>query len=391
MKITLRNMTNPGRVDLRSLLVVLSVLLAGLFSLPLASAQPGGPQGEPPGVSIAVITEQDVNPPLSRNGRVEAVQSVDLRARVEGVLEEIRFKEGADVQKGDLLYVIEQAPYKAALQVAEAEIAKAEAALANARQFLKRLQSARKGAVAESDLEAAASAELQAKASLMEAEARRLQARLNLGYTHIRAPIAGRIGKSALTVGNLLGPASGVLARLVQLHPIRVVYSVSEDRVFNVRLESKGQNVEALNASFVPEIEMSNGVMYAHTGKIDFVDNQVDSGTGTVAIRTLFPNPDTLLLPGQFVKVVVRRNEAKRMPIVPQAAIMEDREGRFVFVVDASNTVLQRRIRTGASAGTGWAVEEGLQAGESVIVQGIQKARPGQIVRPIVAGQGGGK
>ncbi len=384
MKITLRNMANPGRVDLRSLLAVLGVLLAGLLPLPLASAQP-------PGVSIAVITEQDVNPPLSRNGRVEAVQSVDLRARVEGVLEEIHFKEGEDVQKGDLLYVIEQAPYKAALQVAEAEIKKAEAALANARQFLKRLKSTRKGAVAESDLEAAASTELQAKASLMEAEARLLQSKLDLDYTRIRAPIAGRIGKSALTVGNLVGPNSGVLARLVQLHPIRVVYSVSEDRVFNVRLESKGQTSEALNASFVPEIEMPNGVMYAHTGKIDFVDNQVDSGTGTVAIRTLFPNPDTLLLPGQFVKVVVRRNEAKRMPIVPQAAIMEDREGRFVFIVDGDNTVLQRRIRTGASVGTGWAVEEGLQVGESVIVQGIQKVRPGQIVRPIMAGQGGGK
>jgi len=387
MKTNLKAKANSVRADFGLLGIVVGLIT--IFSIDAVFAQPAGPQGGPPGVSIAVIVEKDVNPPLSRNGRVEAVQSVDLRARVEGLLEEIKFKEGGEVQKGDLLYVIEQAPYKAALQVAEAEVTKAEAALANARQFLKRLKSTRKGAVAESDLEAAASTELQAKASFLEAEARRLQAKLNLGYTHIRAPITGRIGKSTFTVGNLLGPTSGVLARLVQLHPIRVVYSVSEDRVFNVRLESNGQSLEALNASFVPEIEMPNGAMYPHTGKIDFIDNQVDSGTGTVAIRTIFPNPETLLLPGQFVKVVVRRDEAKRMPIVPQAAIMEDREGRFVFVVDADNTVLQRRIRTGSNVGNGWAVEEGLQKGDSVIVQGVQKVRPGQVVRPLVAGQGG--
>jgi membrane fusion protein (multidrug efflux system) len=334
-------------------------------------------------VTVAAVTEQEVNPPSDYVGRVEAIQAVDLRARVEGFIEHVKFQEGGKVKAGDLLYLIEQAPYKAKVNEAAAKVADAEASLTVARQYLKRLQSVRSGGVSATDLEAAVSTELKAKALLQQAKAGLEQSELDLGYTVIKAPISGRIGRTTYTKGNLVSPASEALARIVQLDPIRVVYSMSENDLASDRLVREGGCAQDPENRLVPRIQMSDGQMYPAAGRLDFVDNQVDAGTGTIAVRAVFDNPDGILLPGQYVNVLIRCSEGKRLPIVPQSAVQEDREGRYVFTVDAENRVQQRRITTGAAIGTNWAVESGLMTGETIIVQGVQKVSPGQIVETV--------
>jgi membrane fusion protein (multidrug efflux system) len=237
--------------------------------------------------------------------------------------------------------------------------------------------------VSATDLEAAVSAELKAKALLQQAQASLEQSELDLGYTVIKAPISGRIGRTTYTKGNLVGPASEALARIVQLDPIRVVYSMSENDLVSDRLVREGGCAQDPENRLVPRIQMPDGQMYPAAGRLDFVDNQVDAGTGTIAVRAVFDNPDGILLPGQYVNVLIRCSEGKRLPVVPQSAVQEDREGRYVFTVDAENRVQQRRIKTGAAIGTNWAVESGLMTGETIIVQGVQKVSPGQIVETV--------
>ncbi len=335
-------------------------------------------------VTVEAVAEQEVNPPTDYVGRVEAIQAVDLRARVEGFIEQVKYREGASVQAGDLLYLIEQAPYKAKVNEAAAKVVEAEASLTKARQYLQRLQSVRSGAVSETDLEAAVSTELMARALLQQAKASLEQSELDLGYTVIKAPISGRIGRTTFTKGNLVGPSAGALARIVQLDPIRVVYSMSENDFVNARLAREGSCADDLDNRLVPRIQMPGGQMYPVAGRLDFVDNEVDAATGTIAVRAVFDNPDGILLPGQYVNVVVRCSAGKRLPVVPQSAVQEDREGRYVFIVDVDNRVQQRRIETGVAVGTNWAVESGLMTGETIIVQGVQKVRPGQIVETVV-------
>jgi len=357
-------------------------LFLGITSL-AGAAPPQGRNAPPPTVTVEAVSEQEVNPPSDYVGRVEAIQAVDLRARVEGFIEHVKFREGGKVKAGDLLYLIEQAPYKAKVNEAAAKVADADASLTETRQYLRRLQSVRSGGVSATDIEAAVSAELKAKALLQQAQASLEQAELDLGYTIIKAPISGRIGRTTYTKGNLVGPASEALARIVQIDPIRVVYSVSENDLVNDRLAREGGCAQDSENRLVPRIQMPDGQMYPAAGRLDFVDNQVDAGTGTIAVRAVFDNPDGILLPGQYVNVLIRCSEGKRLPVVPQSAVQEDREGRYVFVVDAENRVQQRRITTGAAIGTNWPVESGLMTGETIIVQGVQKVSPGQIVETV--------
>jgi membrane fusion protein (multidrug efflux system) len=364
------------------------LLSAAVLSLAAAAAAapPGPGQGRAPVVTVLAVTEAEVNPPTEHVGRVEAIQAVDLRARVQGYLEAVKFNEGSDVRAGDLLFTIEQAPYLASVNAARAKVASAQAALTNASQYLRRLQAVRSGGVSATDLEAAVSNELKAQALLQEAEASLEQAELDLGYTIIKAPISGRIGRTAFTKGNLVGPDSGALARIVQIDPIRVVYSVSENDYADVKTSHQEMTPEQLRQELVPRLKLSNGELYPSAGKLAFADNEVDADTGTIAVWAEFENPHGILLPGQYVTVLLSLSNPRRLPVVPQSAVQEDREGRYVFVVDGDNKVQQRRITTGAVVGVNWAVEAGLMASETVIVQGVQKVRPGQVVETVFEG-----
>lgn len=343
----------------------------------------------PPLVEVAVIAEETVNPPMEHVGRVEAIQSVDVQARVQGELEQIKFTEGGRVKAGDLLYVIEQAPYIAQVKADTAKVAQARATLSKARQYRQRLETVRSGGVSKTDLETALASEQEAQAQVDQAEATLDVSRLNLAYTTIKAPISGRIGVSNLTRGNLVGPESGPLARIVQLNPIRVVYSVSEsDRVdVLLKIQGQGKSFDDAKTDLIPHLRLPNGTMYALPGRIAFTDNEIDRATGTVAVRAVFDNPDELLLPGQFVTVELSLADPKSMPVVPQRAVLEDSQGQYVFVVDADKRAQRRNITTGVTLGTRWAVKSGLIAGETVVVSGVQKVRAGQVVNPQPAAQ----
>lgn len=351
------------------------------FSTATLAAPPGA--APPPVVVTMTVTEQAVTPSNEYVGRMEAIQAVDLRARVEGVLEKVAFQEGADVNEGELLYLIEQAPYRAKLNQAQAMVSENEAALKKARLYLQRLNTVQSGGVSASDLDTAASTEQQTIARLMEARASLELAKLNLNYTTIQAPIGGRIGRTAVTKGNLVGPSSGTLARIVQLDPIRAVYSMSEiDFTEKQLMLGSGGGRAEIKARFVPRLKMADGSIFPHDGRLDFIDNQVDPGTGTIAMRAVFDNPQAVLLPGQYVTVRVSPKEAQRLPVIPQSAVLEDRQGRYVFVVDDRNTARLRRITTGTTLDTRWSVESGLKAGDTIVVQGVQKIRPDLAVNP---------
>lgn len=361
------------------LVLILAMALPGDLS---ARPQDGVP---PPSVTVMTVQTEVVNRPIEYVGRMEAIQAVDLRARVEGFLEQVAFQEGAPVKAGDILFVIEQAPYQARLSEAQAKVAESEAALDTARQYLRRLQAVKTGGVSALDLETAESSERQAAARLQENKAALDTARLNLGYTTIRAPISGRIGRSVYSRGNLVGPGSGPLARIVQTDPIRVVYAMSETDLLEIRSDRTGSDASDWTRRLVTRLRLPNNDIYPRTGRFDFIDNQVDPNTGTIAIRTVFDNPDEMLLPGQFVTIMTSIDDAARMPVIPQSAVLTDRDGHYVFTVDDQNVARLRRIARGTAIGPQWSVPSGLSAGETIVVQGVQKVTPGQPVTPMPA------
>jgi len=381
----MQHKVSPDRIRSALSALLLGLLITSLFPNNLIAGPPGPGAGPPPLVTIAKVTEQDVNPPEEYVGHLVAIQSVDLRARVEGFLEQVKFREGGDIRSGDLLYVIEQAPYLARVMADRAGLIKATAIRTRARQYLHRVQTVDPGGVPATDIDDAVADELQSRARLQEAEANLKLSELDLGYTTIKAPISGRIGRTTFTRGNLVGPGSGSLARIVQLNPIRVVYSISENDLAAVKAVLEDSSPDKKEPALKIRIKLPSGEILKKTGRIDFVDNKVDADTGTIAVWAVFDNHDGLLLPGQYVTVLVSQSRAKLLPTVPQAAVLEDRAGHYVLIVDSENRVIQRRITTGPVVGTQWAVESGLAKGEPVIVQGVQKVRPGQIVKTIIA------
>ncbi|WP_207459019.1 efflux RND transporter periplasmic adaptor subunit [Azospirillum sp. SYSU D00513] len=360
-----------------------AVLLAALIACGPVLAQTGAPAGPPPAVTTVPVQARDVAPTAEFIGRIEAIQSFEARPRVEGFLREVAFSDGQDVKAGDLLYVIEPGPYEAVLASARAQLTRAEASLRQAEQSYQRVEELRgRGNVSQAQLDEAIAARDIAQADVLAARAAVQTAELNLSYTRIASPIDGRIGTTAVTVGNLVTPSTGALANVVQLDPIRVVFSVSDRDLMAVQQQHEGLSPQELVKRYVPRLRLANGADYAQEGRVEFVDNRVDPATGTIAIRAVFPNPQRSLLPGQFVTVLIRPEQTERRPVVPVAAVQQDREGRFVLVLDAENRVSQRRIEPGAQMEQMLAVEKGLQEGETVILDGAQKVRPGMVVQP---------
>ncbi len=368
-------------------LSLIFIFVFSFFAKAFGISLSGMRQLPPPLVVVSSVTTEDVNPPAEYVGHVEAIQVVDLRARVQGFLEKVNFKEGGFVHAGDVLYVIEQAPYQAKLDACRAQVAQAQAALTCASQHLKRLQEAGAQSVPATDIDDAVAARLQAKATLQQAQADLRLAEINLSYTTIKAPISGRIGKTAYTKGNLVGPGSQPLARIVELDPIRVVYSISENELVTIQAAIRDATRGKKNPVLVPRIRLSNGKIYKSVGYVDFVNNEVDSATGTIAVRAVFDNSDGILLPGQYVTALLKRSKPHILPVVLQTAVQQDRQGSYVLVVGNDNKVIQRRVKAGAVLGMYRAIESGLSKGERVIIQGVQKVRPGQTVKVVDAKQ----
>jgi membrane fusion protein (multidrug efflux system) len=344
---------------------------------------------EPPAVGVIEVGEQKVNPFFEFVGKTQAAESVALRARVTGFLEERNFQEGGEVERDQVLFKIEPQQYRATLAQAEASLGAAEASLNQAEVDLKRYQELRKtNNVSQQEVDKTQALVLVRQAEVETAKADIEKAKLNVDYTEIVAPIAGRIDASALDVGNLIGPDAGVLATINRMDPIKATFAISETWYYELiqaenEAERQGRNLD--DFSHVPLIRLPDGSLYEHQGMFDFVDNKVDQKTGTVTVRAVFPNPDRLLLPGQFVTIVIERVQAVDRVLIPQAAVLTDQGGAYVLAVNDKDVVEARRIQTGQRFGPNLVVEEGLAPGERIVLYGIQKVRPGLTVTPELA------
>jgi membrane fusion protein, multidrug efflux system len=346
-----------------------------------AVAQPAPP---PPSVTVAAVASHEVTETADFVGRITAIDKVDIVARVPGFIEQRNFTEGQNVKTGDLLFRIEQDTYKAAVEQQTANLAKAKATEANAAlQLARGKELVRNQNIPQATVDQRAADEASAQADVLEAQAALEQAQINFNYTEIHSPIAGRIGLANFTVGNLVGPTSGTLATIVSQDPIYVIFQASEREV----LEYKRKLIEAGEqlGHVAVRVKLPDGTLYDHPGLSNFLDIQVSGTTDTVAVRAELPNPQGLLVPGQFVGVVVQAGAPRSALVIPQSAVLIDQGGRYVLVVDAAKKVEQRRVTVGAEQGTGIIVTEGLKEGELVIVEGVQKVRPGQLVAASVA------
>jgi membrane fusion protein (multidrug efflux system) len=333
----------------------------------------------PPAVSVAPVVSRQVTATGDFIGRVTAINKVDIVARVAGFLEERNFTEGQQVKKGDLLFRIEQATYKAAVDQQRANLAKAKATETNAALQLQRgKELVRNSNIPQATLDQRAADDAAAKADVLQAEATLEQAEINLGYTEIRSPIDGRIGLAIFTEGNLVQPSSGTLATIVSQDPIYVIFPVSERDIIAYRARVAKSGDKSPNVTI--HITLPNGSQYPHPGTSNFLDVQVDANTDTVAVRAQVPNPDGLLIPGGVVGVTTERGAPQSALVVPQSAVQLDQAGRYVLVVDQAKKVELRRVTTGVERGRDIIVTDGLKEGELVIVEGIQKVRPGQVV-----------
>jgi len=367
--------------DLGSSSLNVGICLLGIVISSTAVMAQGSP---PPAVSVVKVSSRVVTETGEFIGRVTAIDKVDIVARVPGFIEERKFVEGQYVKKGDLLYRIEQATYKAAVEQQRANLAKAKATEANAKLQLERARElVRNQNVSQATLDQRVADEAAAQADVMEAEALLNQAAINLGYTEIRSPIDGRIGLASFTEGNLVQPSSGKLATIVRQDPVYVIFQVSERDVLEYKrrvAESKDKN-----ARVTVHFKLPNGQLYPHVGTSNFIDVQVDPNTDTVAVRAQVANPDNILIPSGILGVTVERGAPKSVLVVPQAAVQLDQAGSYVLVVDQASKVEQRRITTGIEQGRDIVVTAGLKEGELLIVEGIQKVRPGQVVASTIA------
>lgn len=339
--------------------------------------QQAAPAPPPPAVVVAQAKMQDLASASTYTGRIEAIDTVDLRARVSGYLEAFNFEEGKKVNKGDVLFEIERKPYEIVLAQAEANLASAKAALANAQvTYDRKKELAQKNIASQADLDNAEAALKQAEASIQARVADVENAKLNLSYTRILAPFSGIIGPKTYSPGAFLSAQSNPLATLVRQDPMYITFPVPQRVLLDVR--KRGQNVDSVYV----ELILADGTSYDEKGKIQFADVQATASTDSVLIRASVPNPDGLLVDKQVVDVRVVANDPQEKLVIPQSALLLDQQGAYVLKVDQSKKVVLQRIKTGDEYGTSLVVTEGLKAGDEVIVSGQQKTRPGQEVAP---------
>jgi len=383
----------------RPILVAAAVAVAvvaaiGWFAFRNLASQPqAAVPAPPPSVGVQVVTEKGVNRSFEFVGRIKAINEVELRARVEGFLEKVLFTEGQHVKAGQLLYQIEKVQYQAEVDRTKANIAIDEAELINAQvQYDRSLDLSKQNFGTQALVDTNKAKLENAKGKLLYDKAALLQAQANLDYTDIRSPIDGRIGRIRHTIGNLVNPASGVLALIVSQDPIYVEFPVSVRDLHiirDARRDAAGPaGVEGVLAKIEIRVRLSDGQEYQYPGTWNFTQPRVDRQTDSLIIRATLPNPNGVLEDGEFVTVMIREKVEEQRLVVPQAALQVDQSGYYALIVDKDRRVVQRRVKTGPNEGADVVVVSGLEAGDQVIVDGIQKVRPGQIVKamPLPAG-----
>ena len=354
-----------------------------------AAAQPA-PSG-PPAVGVVRAQRQQVTQSDEFIGRLQAVGRVALVARVTAFLEKRQFTEGAEVKKGDLLYVLERAPFQAQVDNAKATVDQLTAQHRNAELTLERAQALLRGpAGQQSTVDAALASERALAAQIAGAQAQLQTAQINLGYTEIRAPIDGRISSTAVTEGNVVSPTSGTLATIVSQDPIYVLFSVAQRTALDLRTRYADKG--GFNAVVI-RLRLPDGRIYGQEGHLDYVSPTVAENTDTLTLRGVVPNPRLPTAPipggafreltdGEFVTVMLEGVQPVTVLAIPRAAVLADQQGDYVYVVDAQNKAEVRRIQLGQSTPATAVIFSGLKEGETVISEGVQRVRPGQPVSP---------
>jgi membrane fusion protein (multidrug efflux system) len=371
------------------------VLLAAAVCLAPLSALAQQPPAKPPAVGVVPAVKKPITASTEYVGRIQAIDRVNLVARVAAFLDARFFVEGAEVRKGDLLYRLEQGPFKADVEAREAVVAQYKAQLQNADLTLTRARTLlNTPAGQQSTFDAALANQLSFQAQVLGAEAQLEQSRINLGYTEIHAPIDGKIGRAIVTTGNYVTPGSGVLATIVSQDPIYVAFPVAARSVMTLMRTAAERGGFS---SILVRIRLPDGSVYDQTGKLDFLDNTVAGSTDTIALRAVIANPVLAnakgdltareLVDGQLTTVILEDARPVEALVIPRAAVLTDQGGDYVYVVGADDKAQQRRIQLGASSPNPIlaVVMSGLTEGETVVLDGIQRIRPGQIVSPAPA------
>ncbi len=380
----------------------LALALAVLFSAALgwagapALAQPGGPAG-PPAVGVVKAERRSVIETSEFVGRIQAVNRVELVARLTAVLTERLFNEGAEVHEGDVLYRLERAPFEAQVAAAAAAVAQANAVLQGGNLNLTRAQELLNTPAGQrSRVDDALALQRSQAAQVAAAQAQLRQAQINLDYTEIKAPIDGKISRTTVTVGNVVSPQTGTLATIVSQDPMYVLFPVSVRTAIDLR--DRYAREGGFSAAIV-KLRLSNGKMYGPEGKLDYIDPTVAPNTDTLTVRAVIANPllpgaklgepgNRELTDGQFVTVVLQGVDPVQALGVPRAAVLQDQQGSYVWVVGPDNKAEQRRVQLGQSTPEVAVISGGLKEGETVVADGVQRVRPGIVVNPAPAGAG---
>jgi len=348
-----------------------------------------GSASAPPVPEVTVVTAEPRDLPATFEyvGQIAGIREAEVRPRVSGILERWNYKEGAPVKAGESLFTIDPEPFRAALAKAEADLASAEASLSQATRNAARLKPLWEAkAVSQKDYDDAVSAEEVAAANVKAAQAAVTEARLNLSYTRVEAPISGTTSRALKSEGSLVQAQQTLLTTISQLDPIYVIFSFTEvEHLKFTRAVSEGRLKLPKDGKFDVRLKLADGSEYAHAGKVDFTDVRVDPNTGTIEARAVMPNPEHLLRSGQFVRV--RLSGATRIGAIaiPQRAVLEGPNTKIVMTVNAQGVVEPRPVQVGDWSGEDWVITGGLNAGDQVIVDGIVKARPGSSVKIVQA------
>ncbi|MDB5648891.1 MAG: efflux transporter periplasmic adaptor subunit [Hyphomicrobiales bacterium] len=340
----------------------------------------------PPPAEVGVVTTQAVEVPITvtYSGRVAGYRDVEIRPQVNGILLERAYEDGAKVNAGQVLFRIDRRPYEVARDRARAQLAQAEATSRQADDNFKRIEElVRRQVSTEQAFEQARAARDQAQAGVQLAQAELNSAELNLSYTVISAPVAGTTALQSPPVGSLIQSQQTLLTTLTQLDPAYVNFSVtdSEFQAFRALNEQRAKPIS--EADLEVELQDGTGRVYPSRGKVQVSASNVDMRTGTIQVRTIFPNANGALLPGQFERVVIRGITLPKAVVVPKQAISQGPQGPFVYVIGDKETAQSRPVKLGQEVPQGWVIQSGLSGGERVIVDGIIRVRPGAVVRPV--------
>src|SRR5262245_7700603 len=377
------------RAPVAAFLVVLGAMGSGLVG---CGGEPPVASLPPPEVSVSQPIERAVADSLEFTGRVEAVELADVRARVSGYITKVAFEAGARVKEGDLLFEIDPREYQAAVDRAEGDIARLRANLTRASAEVTRTQRLKSsGAVSEREVDTATGSKGATEGELVAAKAQLEKAQLDLQFTRVTAPITGRASRAEITAGNLVvvGASGGpILTTIVSLDPIWVYFDIDEPSVLRLRAAELARTGRPLTPENIASLQipvqvgLGNETGFPHTGRIDFIDNRVDPATGTMRVRAVLENKDGLFSPGFFVRVKLATSDPKPTTLVTERAIGTDQGRKYVLVVNDKNVVEYREVQLGPLADGLRAITSGLAPGDWVVVNGIQRARPGVTVNP---------